>query len=79
LNVAFSDAGVTRTGLANLKLTSGRLSGYTVLAVLDLANKVLGGSTCSLPYGLSVSGLNDIVTAINENFDGGTVDHGYLR
>jgi hypothetical protein len=31
---------------------------------------VLGGNTSLLPAGLTISGLNDIVDAINNNFDG---------
>jgi hypothetical protein len=37
---------------------------------------VLGGG--SLPSGITLSELNDIITAINENFDGGTKDNGVI-
>ena len=76
LNVDFSKKGYLRAGLANLIVVSGDLEGDTVQEVLDLANSVLGGG--SLPYGLSISELNSIVTKINENYDGGTDNNGYL-
>jgi hypothetical protein len=79
LNVDFSNKGVTPAGLASLKVVSGALKGYTVQQVLDLANTVIGGTTSALPSGLTVSGLNDIVDQINNNFDGGTVNNGYLK
>jgi hypothetical protein len=44
-----------------------------------LANKVLGGNKCALPCGVSISDLNSIVTSINENFDGGKVNKGFLK
>ena len=77
LSVDFSNAGKTKTGLANLKLTSTALQGKTVAEVLALANQVLGGGP--LPAGMTVSNLNDIVTAINENFDNGTTNKGLLQ
>jgi hypothetical protein len=77
LNVDFSAAGLTRQGLGALTLVSGELRGKSVTEVLALANTVLGGG--SLPYGLSLSELHDIVSKINENFDGGTQNNGFLR
>jgi hypothetical protein len=76
LSVDFSTAGVTRTGLANLKLTSGKLMGQTVSNVLALANAVLGGATP--PTGISISDIVSILDSINNNFDNGTVNNGYL-
>lgn len=76
LNVDFSIKGFTRAGLANLTVVSGELEGSTVSQVLALANSVLGGG--ALPSGLSLSELNNIVAKINENFDGGTQNNGYL-
>jgi hypothetical protein len=70
LNVDFSAAGVTTPGLGSLKIASGPLTGQTVSQVLALAMAVLGGNTSLLPAGLTISGLNDIVDAINNNFDG---------
>jgi hypothetical protein len=79
LSVDFSNAGITRAGLANLKLVSGELAGYTVAQVLSLANTVIGGNTGALPSGLSKSELNSIVDKINNNFDNGTTNNGFLR
>lgn len=79
LSVDFSKAGITRTGLGNLAVVSGPLAGHTVTAVLSLANTVIGGNTGALPSGLTVSGLNAIVDAINNNFDNGTTDNHYLQ
>lgn len=76
LNVDFSRLGFTRTGLGNLIVVSGELEGSTVAEVLALANSVLGGG--ALPSGLSLSELNSVVAKINENFDGGVQNNGYL-
>ena len=78
LNVDFSNKGIITSGLGNLKLASGPLQGKTVNQVLTLAMNVLGGDLSGLPAGLTISGLNDIVTKINENFDNGTVNNGFL-
>jgi VCBS repeat-containing protein len=79
LSVDFSKAGKTKAGLSLLKVRSGKLAGYTVQQVLDLANKVLGGTTSALPSGVSIADLNDIVDSINRNFDNGTTNNGYLQ
>ena len=79
LNVDFSKKGITKQGLANLKVVSGELAGYTVQQVLDLANAVLGGNSSALPKCLTLAELNCIVDAINNNFDGGTVAKGFLK
>lgn len=76
LNVAFSDAGVTKKGLGSLKLASGKLAGKTVNEVLKIANEALGGKSNCLPSGLSISDLNSIVTSLNESFNEGST--GYL-
>ena len=78
LNVAFSDAGKIGSGsvkLGELIVNAGPLAGKTVYEVLTLANTALGGGTT--PY--SISQLNEAVTAINENFDNGKVNKGFLR
>ena len=72
----FSVKGITRTGLSSMKVASGPLAGQTVQQVLALANSVLGGG--ALPSGMTISQLNDIVDKINNNFDGGTTNGGYL-
>ena len=57
---------------------SGPLAGWTVQQVLTLANSVLGGNLNALPKGMSISDLNNVVDSINNAFDGGTTDTGYL-
>jgi hypothetical protein len=49
-------------------------NGKTVGEILALAQDVLGG--CSHAY--TPSQINEIVTAINENYDDGTIDNGLL-
>ncbi|MFO1488414.1 MAG: hypothetical protein U1F65_08045 [Verrucomicrobiota bacterium] len=78
LNLDFSAKGLTRTGLGSLKVASGKLAGYTVTQVLTLANKVLGGNSSALPAGCSLTDLNNVLNAINNNYDNGTTDNGYL-
>ena len=78
LNVDFSNAGVTLTGLGALHVLKGPLAGYTVDQVLALANEVLGGNVAALPAGMSISDLNDVEDNINGNYDDGTTDNGYL-
>jgi hypothetical protein len=72
LNVAFSDAGITPSGFGDLKLcnTGTSLDGKTVREILGAVNEALGGG--SLPDGYTISQLNDLVTKLNEAFDGGT-------
>jgi hypothetical protein len=79
LSVDFSNAGVNKKGLGALKVVSGKLAGYTVTQVLSLANTVLGGVTTGLPTGVSISDLNGVIDSINNNYDGGTVNKGYLQ
>jgi len=67
LNVQISDAGVTGEGYGDRVLDSGKLTGYTVRQVLDMANTVLGGDSSVLPAGVSLCDLNNIVEAINED------------
>jgi hypothetical protein len=75
LSVAFSNAGKTQTGLAALKVKSGALAGKTVAEVLAIAETLLGGGSVS---GMSISTLNTVVDAINNNFVDGTKNDGYL-
>ena len=75
LNVDFSARGITRLGLGNQVLVSGPLAGWTVNMVLDAGNLALGGSSDALP----LSELTDVMMRINQNYDGATVDNGYLR
>jgi hypothetical protein len=79
LSYNFSKAGITKFGLATLKVKSGVLSGYTVGQVLALANQVIAGNFTSMPAGLTVAGLSDVLNSINNNFDNGTQNQGYLQ
>lgn len=79
LNVDFSAAGILQTGLGSLTVVSGPLAGMTVNQVLALGNAVLGGNTAALPAGASISTLNDVITSINENFDEGRRNNGFLH
>ncbi|MBU2447491.1 MAG: CIA30 family protein [Bacteroidetes bacterium] len=77
LNVAFSDAGVLGVNgvkLGELVVTQGTLAGKTVYEVLNIANVLLGGGTSSY----TITQLYEAATKINENFDDGKVNKGYL-
>lgn len=77
LNVEFSSAGylgTNTTPLGSLEIVSGPFAGMTVADFLVLANKALGGESTSY----SLSDFNDAATSINENFDNGKKDEGYL-
>jgi hypothetical protein len=79
LSLDFSNAGITRFGLASQKVKSGVLAGYTVTQVLALANQVIAGNYVGMPAGLTVSGLSDVLNSINNNYDNGTQNQGYLQ
>ncbi|MDP3583308.1 MAG: SdrD B-like domain-containing protein, partial [Ignavibacteria bacterium] len=77
LNVDYSAAGylgATSFNLGSLNILSGSFSGMTVSQFLAIANSALGGTNT----GYSLSDINAAATAINENFDNGTVNNGYL-
>jgi choice-of-anchor A domain-containing protein/uncharacterized repeat protein (TIGR01451 family)/TQXA domain-containing protein len=77
LNVEFDAAGVLGNNnreLKDLVITTGPLANKTVEELLELADTTLGGGSTSF----SISDLNDAATAVNENFDNGSVDEGYL-
>ena len=59
-------------------MQTGKLAGLTVSQVLAMANAVLGGNTGVLPAGVSISDLNNVVDTINNNYDNGTTNNGYL-
>ncbi len=65
LNVDFSNAGVNgwKPNLASATVASGPLAGKTVAQVLAIAESVLGGG--APPAGMTVSDLNNLVSAIN--------------
>jgi Secretion system C-terminal sorting domain/SprB repeat len=68
------DFGNSATSLADQVVGSGTFAGWSVQDILDEANKVLGG--CASNY--SASALNGVVSAINENYVGGTINNGFL-
>lgn len=74
LSVAFSNAGVLTKGLGDLKAVSGPLAGKSVRDILATCEAALGGAST----GYSLADLNAVATAINENYDNGTTDNGYL-
>ena len=59
---------------SSLIITQGPFTGLTVSAFLTIANNAIGG--CATGY--SFSALNATATAINENYDNGTVNNGFL-
>lgn len=61
--------------LGDFVFTSGPFQGLTVNQFLDLANKFMGGCGSTL---YNASDFNVAATAINENFDEGNRDNGYL-
>lgn len=68
MSVDFSNAGVTRSGLANLPAyASGKLAGKTVGQVLGLANTALGGA----PSAVLPCDLDRAVEAILDRYRGG--------
>lgn len=70
-DAAFGSSG---TPLAGQIINSGPFAGWTVLQAFDEANKRLGG--CVSAY--TLSDLNDVISAINENYVDGTVNLGFL-
>jgi hypothetical protein len=79
LAVDFSNAGVITGGLSLLKVAPGNpMAGSTVAQVLSVANQVIAGNTSALPSGMTVSSLNDLISNINQNYDGGTTNNGLL-
>ncbi len=74
--MCFSAAGVTKSGLGALKIQSGAYKGWTVDQLLGLAEAVLGGNTCGLRG--SIADLSNACAAVNESFDGGSANTGYV-
>lgn len=78
LNVMFNSAGYLGSNpvpLGDLVIKSGPFTGWTVNQFLSFAEQVLGGGSLN---GFTYSQINDAATMINENFDNGTVNNGYL-
>jgi len=78
MNVDFSNSGVIAPGLANLKIQSGLLKGWTVQQVLDTSNQLLGGDL-QLPYWMQWSDATSILSSINAALENGNYDSGYLN
>jgi len=85
ISLGFAEAGVPGFGdLGSLVILTGvhdplgPFRGYTVNEVFALANIVLGGNPAALPSGISLSDLNDVIDAINNDFDDGEESNGYL-
>jgi len=78
LSVGFDafDAGFGQSSVAlgNMIIGSGTFKGKTVADFLAIAEKVLGG--CSSQY--TPQQVNETATSINENFDNGTTNKGFL-
>ncbi|MBI2943169.1 MAG: hypothetical protein HYY25_03105 [Candidatus Wallbacteria bacterium] len=83
LNAAFSASGrleqADSTPLGSLTVAAGSFAGLSVDALLAAANRAIAGDNGGLPPGATISDLNDALTRINECFDNGTVNTGYLR
>jgi hypothetical protein len=79
LSVAFDlwdeDFGESNTNLADATITTGTFEGWTVAEVLMEAENFLGG--CGSTY--TASQLNEVLTKINESFNDGTTDTGFLE
>ncbi len=77
INVYFSAAGVLGTNpqeLGRLVIATGDFYGKTVYELLDIANAVISGASNAY----TPAQLNEALTSLNENFDDGTVNLGYL-
>jgi hypothetical protein len=66
--------GVSGTPLAAQIINNGTFAGWSVQQVFDEANRKLGG--CVSAY--SHSALNDVISSINENYDDGNSNKGFL-
>jgi hypothetical protein len=69
-----ADFGSNPLLLGDLRIRNGTFAGMTVNNFLQIANNAIGGEAT----GYSYSRLNAAASAINENFDEGTVDNGFL-
>lgn len=78
LNVGFDaydpNFGANTTPLGQMTFVGGTFDGMTVLQLLNEANNFIG----NCPSAYTASALNDALTRVNENFDNGTVNNGYL-
>ena len=74
-DVADPNFSASSASLSSLTIKSGMFTGISIADFLQLANNIIGG--CSNQY--SLSNINEAATALNENFDNGTVDNGYVN
>ncbi len=74
-DVADPNFSSSNVSLGSLTIKSGMFTGMSIADFLQLANNIIGG--CSTQY--SLSNINEAATALNENFDNGTVDNGYVN
>ncbi len=79
LNVGFDAAntsfGASTTQLGQMIITSGPFQGQTVNQMMAIANQIIGGCNTSYSY----SQVNEALTALNENYDNGNVNQGFLE
>lgn len=66
--------GQSNVPLGDMIINSGPFKGYTVFEFLALGEQVLGG--CNTAF--TAQQIVDTATAINENFDNGSTDKGFL-
>jgi hypothetical protein len=66
--------GESTVPLGKMIIGSGALKGYSVYDFLNIAEEVLGG--CNKQF--TPEQVNETASAINENFDNGNTDKGYL-
>lgn len=79
INVDFASAGLLGANLRNLRVVDGALAGWTVQDVLDFGNQALGGGGLTKnAVTLTFDQLEDIITNINQDFDSGKIDNGFL-
>ncbi len=79
LNIGFDaydpDFSVDPNSLGDLQIAFGVFQGWTVSQLLDSANNFIGG--CGSVY--SASQFNEALSQINENFDNGSINLGYIN
>ncbi len=63
------------TNIGALTIHAGTFAGMSIADFLQLGNQILGG--CSSQY--TFAEINAAAAAINENYDNGTVDGGYIN
>ncbi|MGL2964821.1 hypothetical protein ACSVH2_13445 [Flavobacterium sp. RSB2_4_14] len=70
-----SNFSASSASLGSLTIKNGVFAGMSISSFLQLANNIIGG--CSSQY--SLSAINEVATALNENFDNGTIDNGFVN